>query len=256
VLWVRLPIFLCAFSGIFSGPSPAHARKIDLSKEKFATYLRGSFSTSNVGKSAYADSSGVGTSFTEEPKFGYGGGIGLLYRIGRVNITAGVDVLTPARIEKIEGKNASDQVLMTLKSTVIGVVPNAGLEFTFYSGPRSRLFVSGNFGYASVTILNDYQMTSLGQTTYSVTNYTEEGNDYALSGYAGGGFEFILADNTSVLIEGGYRSLQVTKFTHVRDGNSLRGTMTKGEPLTNIDNTHRALNLSGYLLGGALRFYF
>lgn len=247
-----LAILICI---VFAAPA-AWSRKIDLSKEKFGTYLRGNVSTSNVGKSAYGRSSGVDTAFTDEPNYGYGGGIGFLYRIGPVNITAGVDVLTPARIDKIEGKNSSNQTLLTLKSTVIGIVPNLGLEFAFYRGPRSRLFVSGSFGYASVTILNDYTMTTLGQTTYSVASYTEEGNGYALSGYAGGGYEFILADNTTMLFEGGYRSLQVTKFTHVRDGNSLRGTMTKGEALTDIDNTHRSLNLSGYLLTGALRFYF
>lgn len=252
----RWPGVILSLAIVSLGAPAAFARKIDLSKETFAAYIRGNIATSNVGKSAYAESSGASTSFSEEPGFGYGGGAGFLFRMGVFIISAGVDVLTPARMLGIEGKDAAGTSLLTLKSTVLGIVPNLGVAYTFARGPRSRFFISGNFGYASVTILNDYQMTAAGTAQYSVGNYTEEGKGDALSGFIGGGFEFILADNAALVLEGGYRSLIVTKFTHVRDGTSLRGTMTKGEPLTNLDNTNRSLNLSGYVGTAALRIYF
>ena len=251
--WTLLLLWPVAFS--LWTPS-VEARKVDLTKESFGTYVRGHFATSSVGRAAFGNSSGGQTQFSEEATFGYGVGVGLLWRMGWFGVTFGLDVMTPARLEGISGRNSSGVELLTLRSQVLGVVPNVGLEFGFLQRPRSRCFATLNVGYASVTILNDYQITGAGSSLYGVGNYTEEAQGWGLSGYGGVGFELLLADNAALAIEAGYRTLNVTRFNHSRDVVSLIGNFSKGDALQNSDGVHRSLNLSAPVSTATLRIYF
>lgn len=235
---------------------PAEARVFSFAKENVAVYFKGDAGLLKLGKSGYSKSSGTSTEFTAEPNFGYGGEFGVLLTLNAVGLRLGVTGITSRKMDGIEGKNAAGTLLMTMSSQAIAYAPSAHFEFGLKNTNTQRFFVSLGGGYAYVSLINDYRLTSSGTSTYpGIVDYTEEGTGNAIFGDVSLSYEFSMTDNVAMLLDLGYRYLQVSRLTHGRAATTFLGPVATGDVVRNSDGTNRTLDLNSPFFGIGFRFY-
>lgn len=244
--WLTLLLFLL--------PSAANAKRFDLQTLNVAPYLKGDIGTSSANQNVFYKSSGA-AEFQEKVRFQYGGEIGVLLTSKKAGLRLGVLILSPQKMDAIEGKDAGGTPLFNLTSTVLGVFPIAHFEMSPHVDSSKRVFISIGGGIGSITFLNDYKFTAAGTSTYSMVDFVEEGKANATLIDAGAGFEFLLTDNVTMLMNGGYRHMAVGDYKHMRDATTFQGGVAKGDTVKNYDDSKRQLNLSSTYIGLGLRFY-
>jgi len=224
----------------FTGPSQS------------GTYLQGTGGPSQLYKAAY-DRSDV--SFANEVKVNYTLELGYMAKYKGALLSLGLMVV---RAQAIEGAQATlnDVTQYRVSSSLIGYGPEVGLDLILLHGHSMRFYVFGSGAYLITTLKNDYALTTDGQGTYAVPDYTEEGTAYAYLMQGGLGYEVLFADNVSLALSVGYRVFSPTNFTHTRSHTNLDGTsISEGQTMKNKEGTNLALNLNGAFGGFALRFY-
>lgn len=232
----------------------AQARVFNLHNEHFAPYFRGSIAMSNLGDSTFGGSSGSSTEFSETPDYNYTGEAGFLFTATHVGFTAGVEFLGASTLSTT-GTDSSGTELMDLESKVRGTILKAGILWHYKLGPTYRAYVALNGGLADLKLHNSYELNSAGSSAYSLTAVDEKAVAQSILAEILFGFEFNLADVTTMLIEGGYRDLRVDKWDYKGSGTNFMGTYTDGESVKNHDGTERKSNLGGWLLAIGFRFY-
>lgn len=230
------------------------ARVFNLANENFAPYFRGSIGLSSIGKSAYEHSSGTTTVFSEEPDYNYSGEAGFLFASPRLGFTLGIEFLTSQKMS-IAGTNTSGTELMDLESQVKATILKGGVLFFYKSTNMYRGYVGFNGGFANLKLQNEYQLTTDGTSLYSLTTVSEQAVAQAIMYELIFGFEFNLADTTTMMIEGGYRYLSVNDWEYDGSGTNFLGSYTEGGSVLNHDGTKRQSNLSGWILAIGFRFY-
>ena len=243
------------FISLFFIPCLASARVFDFNKETIAAYLRGTGALSQVGDKAFGDSSGSATSTTDKVAYNFGGEFGAMFAVAQgVSFRAGLELYQAKPLPSVSGKNASGAELFSLKSTVFSWGPIGTLEVVALRGASTRGYLFGGAGYATVTMENEYTMTTLGASTL-VASYTEKSEATAIYGFAGAGFEAELADTTTIAADVGYRYFPVSKFTYKSNETTIQGAKTKGGTVVNDDGKTRSLDLGGVTFSVSLRFY-
>lgn len=236
-------------------PCFASARVFDFNKETIAAYLRGTGVLSNVGDKAFGDSSGTSTSTTDKVAYNFGGEFGAMFALAQgVSFRAGLELYQAKPLPSVSGKNASGAELFALKSTVFSWGPIATLEFVVLRGASYRGFLFGGAGYSTVTMENEYTMTTLGAATL-VPSYTEKSEATAIYGFTGAGLEAELADTTTIAVDVGYHYFPVSKFTYKSNETTIQGAKSKGGTVVNDDGKTRSLDLGGVTFSVSLRFY-
>ncbi len=230
------------------------ARVFNLHNEHFAPYFRGSIAMSSLGDSSFGGSSGAATEFSETPEYNYTGEAGFLFTSARVGFTAGVEFLGASSVSQT-GTDASGTELMDLESKVRGTILKAGVLWHYKLGPTFRAYVAFNGGLADLKLQNNYELTSAGTAAYSLTTVDEKAVAQSILAEILFGFEFNLADVSTMLIEGGYRDLRVDKWEYKGSGTSFIGPYADGDAVTNHDGTNRKSNLGGWLIAIGFRFY-
>ena len=98
-------------------------------------------------------------------------------------------------------------------------------------------------------------MTSTGTSQFGNGDYIEEGTGYFIMGEAFGGYEFQFFDNVGFSLDAGYHYFTVGPLNANRNANTVRGAITQGSTLKNVDGTNRTVDLSGYFAAASLRIY-
>lgn len=253
--WHRVGLLLLtlAFASL------AQAKIFDFKSAKVAAYFGGAYGPGFENTLLSKSNSNSTTSVTlaqEEHSSLLGGEFGFIFSGGMVNLGFGAEILKPKDLPDISGKDSSDTELYTVTSEISVIIPKGKLEITLKRWPKSRLFLGGEGGWAYLIGRNSYTFTTAGSTAYSgLEDFYEDirGNAPMFAGTLG--FEKVLSDTTAFLVAAGYRSLNFTEVNHNRDITTFQGSVSKGDLARNIDGQVRSLDLSGYMLTGALRFW-
>ena len=242
---------------ILAAAPEASARKFSFSTEDMAAYFRGTGGMSAVEQSAFDKSSGTDTTLSsEKSSFNYGAELGFLFKIHEsLNFRVGAEILQ-AKVSDVKGTNSSGAERFTLESDIFAFNPMVNVEYVWGTGENSRFVGYFGFGYASVRLDNKYEMTATGATELSQNTFTEKSDGSFINGVVGIGWEGLFVDNTTVMLDAGYRFLDVNKLKHSADNPVMGGgTAAKGSEVTNADGSQRTFDLGGPYIGLSFRFY-
>lgn len=236
-------------------PFVSQARVFNMSKETFASYLRGSYSTSSILATPYEDVTGADESFDKQFGNSTSGEFGFVWTSPKVSFRIGIEFLGPAGITTT-ATDASEQELYTLRSDVTAYAPKVGLELNLYKGAESRIFLLLSGGTATVNLSNKYTFAAAGTSQFGVADFTEISQTTAVLTEANLTYETIMTDTTTISLELGFRQLSVDKLKHTEAYNSFNSqAIAKGDTVLNADGETRAFDLGGPYAGIGFRFY-
>jgi hypothetical protein len=228
---------------ILSGAG-AQARVLDINAEKFATYFAVTGGPSALKQSAFLDEANPAYTYDKKVDYNYSGEFGLLYSVGKIGFRFGFEIFKPSTLSDVNASNGG-ATAYTFNSSYTAYAPKVGLEINLYKDSNSRAFIAGYAGAASVGVKNDYD------------THSEEmkGNGTLYGG--GAGYEGPLADNTTFVLEAGYRALKFEKLTYSKDVPSAitGGSHIAGDPVNDVNGQARTLNFGGMYLSVGFRFY-
>lgn len=232
----------------------ASARVFNLADRHLGTYVGGTIGNSQLSRQPWGDSSGS-TTTSESVRLNYSGEIGVLFATAKMNFRFGVEYLQPQKLSEVKGMDASGNQDFLLKTNTRAIIPKAVLELVVYKTPTSALMFGGSFGYATVTMENNY--TVMDAASLGTGNFNEKASGTTLSGEGFVGYEFEFSDNVTVLTSLGYRYLLVNTLKYENNATIIGGTsVTEGSTVRNTNGEARTLNLSSANMGLLFRFYF
>lgn len=248
---IRLLAGLCILIGALS----AQARVFNLNNENFAAYVRGTYGPT-FENTLNSQSSGNNVSLDSKHLYNLSGEFGFIYASPWVNVRFGLEVLKPRDIENETGRNASGTELYSMTSEVSVMIPKFALEMNVYHLDTARVYVSAGAGYANLAARNSYTMTSAGTSAFGMTEFYEDLRGGAMAFEGTVAYERLLTDSTTFVLEGGYRNMRFNDIKHNRDVTTIsQGAVVKGDQAKTMDGSPRALNLSNWYAGLALRFW-
>jgi hypothetical protein len=249
----RWGLLLCV---ALSGPA-ASARVFNFGSERVAAYLRGQYATASQGDDPFADAGGNGVTYDSEYKTNLAYEFGMIYTSGIFNWKFGFEILKPANLKDVKGQSPAGVDWYTVTNDISGYVPKLGLEINLKQWPTSRIYIGGDYGYATVTVQNSYTFTAAGAAQFPSipADFREEikGTGSLIESVVG--FETLLSDTTTLAIDAGYRTLQIGSFSHNVDSTGFQGAVVKGDTAKNTDGTDRSLNLGGPFASVAIRIW-
>lgn len=237
------------FGLLFLLPVTGYARVFDFGSESFASYLLLTGGTSVIQDSPFAMES---TAVTQSGAVAQNisGEFGFIYTTKTVSWRFGFEVLKPA-LATSEAQNAGGTTLYSVSSNILGYLPKLGLEINFKTAPTWRAFVFGYAGQTSVTVTNTY---TAGSTTPAASTLKYKGNCNGMGG--GLGFEFFAFDTTTMLLEVGYRKMNIDKMVYAEAATDLQGTArAAGDDVLRTDGDPRGIDFTGAYAGLGFRWY-
>lgn len=238
------------------GVAAAQARVFDINSENFASYLRFQQGNSSLAKTPFAPASGASAEFDQSISTQMGYEFGFVYSAKYLNVRFAIEVLKPPNYQTIKGAAADGTEWLTLNNNITVAVPKIGIEANVKQWKTSRFFLAVDYGSASATIENSYKMTAAGSAQFGgLADFREEvkGNGSMLS-YSMG-YEFFAFDTTTLMLDVGYRQLQIKSFSHSIESTGFQGAVAKGAPALNTDGTERTANFDGAYASLSLRFW-
>lgn len=249
---IRKRVFWLFIGALCFSPISAQARVFNINKEKFSAYIRGTWGPS-FESTLNSESSGSGVTLNSSHSNALSGEFGFAYVARSANLRFGLEVLRPKEISDSPGTDSAGTEMYQMTSEISILVPKVMLEISLKKWAVSRLFIAGGAGYASLAARNSYTFTP--SSTFGLQDFYEDLRGGALMSEGLLGFESLLTDTTTYVIEGGYRSVNFAEIKHNRDTTTFQGPVFKGDPATNMDGSKRALNFSNYYVGVSLRFW-
>jgi len=233
----------------------AEARVFNINNESFAAYIRGTYGP-KFENTLNSKSSGNDVTLNSEHDYNFSGEFGFIYASPYMNVRFGLEILKPTDIKDAMGKSSSEAELYSMTSEVSVLIPKFALEVNVYRWPVSRVYVSGGAGYANLAARNSYTMTAAGTAALGgLTEFYEDMRGGAMAYEGTVGYEHLLSDSTTFVLEGGYRSLVFDDIRHNRDVTGFQGAVVKTDRARNMDGSHRTLDLTNWFAGLALRFW-
>lgn len=239
----------------FFNHSPALARKFDFKSEFVSMYFRGTYGTSSVADSPYAGSSGNDVSVDKSVSSNYSGELGFTASGTFMALRIGAEYLMPRHYSDIYGTDTSGTRLFTLDSKLVGVIPNASVEFFPYSNSTSRVIMGAGYGIAYVSLDNTYTMTTDGETKFGFGSFIESSSTRVDMFQAYVGYEILFTDTVTATVDLGYRRLLVPELKATKSGQTIVGSIQENDIMTNHDGSNRTANMSGPFVGLAFKFY-
>ena len=252
----KFSLFLAVVLPLCCKSNWAEARIFDINNESFAAYFRGNYGPIPP-LDAFQNSSGANVVFDSKFPYNLGAELGLVYATPRVNFRFGLGVLKPPSANG-NGSTASGTALYSLSSEISVVTPKIGVEVDIKKWNQSRFFIEGDAGYANLLLRNSYVFTPAGSAAYNVPDYWEDIRGTTISYEGSVGFETLMTDTTTFVIDAGYRMMNFTALTQNRDisgGVIGHPAVAKGAPAVNNDGSNRTLNLSNWFAGVQFRFW-
>ena len=237
-------------------PVWAQARVFDINKESFASYISFNGGSSNVGEGAFESETSQSLTYSSKVKYNYSGEFGFLYSTPYANFRFGFEIIKPQSLTNVVASNSSGAELYSVKSELTGIAPKAGMEITLRRSKDSRSMIVGHGGMASLTMTNDYILTSAGQAAFSgVADHSVQAKASAVTWGGGIAHESLLSDTTTLMLEAGYRSLKFDRLKYTKDVTTFSGAKTVGDAVTMTNGENRTLDFSSYYVTLALRIY-
>lgn len=225
------------------------ARIFAMKDAKFAGYLNLSYGSSEI-KDSFFENESTATAFSKGFKVNSGGEFGFVYYSDFVAWIFGFEMIKP---QKISSGTATTGATQNYKysSEVSAFVPKIGAEISLYQDQTFRLFINGTVGTASLTTKTDYSSVTIAPNA----NFTVEGKGSANLASGGMGAEFHWTDNTTFMMEMGYRDLTFRKVKYVQNVTDFQGAHTAGATILKTDGTKLKIDMTGmyYIVG--LRFW-
>lgn len=247
-------LFLCWLAALVSA-SVAEARVFNINKETFAAYFDVGAGGSQLGTSALDGEAGSNVTYSGNANYNYSGEFGFIYSHPYVNLRFGLEVLKPLALEGATASNGTDD-LYVADSEMFGYAPKIGLELNLHGNNTSRSFVSLGVGSASVTMKNSYAMTAAGQAAFpGVANHNIETKGSGTLLNASLGYEGLLTDTTTIVVEFGYRQLKIDNLEYTADVTTFQGPVSSGGKVTTVSGVARELEFSGAFIVLGFRFY-
>ncbi len=237
------------------GPALGEARVFNIEKESFAAYLKGTYGPSSITNSLNSDSKGNNATLDSRLPYNLSGELGFVYATPVVALRFGLEVIRPPDLKDAKGTDAGGNNLYSLTSEMSVLVPKFSMDINMKHWEKAKIFLEIGAGYASLAARNSYTFTAAGKTQFSIPDFYEDLRAGAPLYEAGLGYESLLTDATTFLVEGGYRVLNFTSVKHNSDTTTFQGPLTKGTVATNMDGSNRTLNLNNYFIGLSLRFW-
>lgn len=236
-----LALFVFAFS------LSAEAKIFDLSKSKFGSYLLFSGEESNLKDTPLVGESAA-TSFSDTYKYPVGGEFGFMYTGNRVGFRFGVESMAPPAIEG--NASSGNSIVYHYRNTMTVIAPKIGMEIYFKSTGWYRISGYGFFGQANLVSETDYSAAELTPGDHNV-------NQKSSASMYGGGLmvEASVFDNTTLLLEAGYRQLKFSNVLYSKDITTFNGTYSSGDRVVNADGTDRLIDFTGTYVMLGFRFY-
>lgn len=243
------------FVFLFLTTVPAQARVFDINRDSVAPYFMGTGAGVQVATSSL-DGEGVdGVTFTGTVNYLYTGEIGVLYSRSAASLRFGFEILKPNVLESTAQSGATE--LYTVNSVLIGYVPKVIFELNLQKTQKFRSFLALGAGLASMNMKNSYTLTADGQAIYpGVADHIADSKADTTLISAALGYEGLLSDTTTILVEFGYRQLKFDNFKYTKEVTTLSGAKVSGDKLLTNSGLDRVLNFSGGFASLGFRFYF
>jgi hypothetical protein len=236
----------------------SEARVFSYKDSGLAAFVRGTGGLSVLNQDAFGNSSGAGTTVDGKSRYNYGGEVGFMLGLtSSFHVRFGAEVFQNHPVVG-DGVDSSGTTRFTLNSSVFVFNPNIAFEYVYKTTGNLRFFGEVGGGYANVTVVNDYKMTSAGTTALGVGDFKETMDTNVISGFLGMGLETLFTDNVTFIIDVGYRYLYAKALKYKADTKNILSPTTgvhKGDPVVNQDGSNRKMNLGGPYGGIAFRFY-
>lgn len=229
------------------------ARVFNILEPAWATYLKGTYQTPGIGKLAYEDSSGASTVFTKEVGYNTSFEFGFYYNLGNWGLRLSGELIRSQPLVDISGGSSGGTEWMLLDSQLQATVYKLGIEYAFPIDQASKFYIVAALGTASVKLTNNYDVN--GSSPYGVADFQEEGSTTLIVGELASGYEYNFGDQTTVILDLGYRVFNVTDLKHDKDVTDFLGGSTSGSAMKNSDGTDREIDLSGFYISLMLRFF-
>lgn len=234
--------------------SSAQARVFNINKETSAAYFLVSAGGSQVGTAAVDGESGTNVSFSGGSNYNYSGEFGFLYSRPLASLRFGFEIFKPMALESTANNGTSD--LYSVKGDILGYIPKLSLEVNVHGTPTYRSFVAVTVGSANITMKNNYVLTAAGQAAFpGVADHEAESKGSGTLLSASLGYEGILSDTTTVVVEFGYRQLKIDNLKYSKDVTTFSGSKTSGDALLDSSGNQRELDFSGGFIALGFRFF-
>ena len=237
------------------GSATSEARVFNIEKESFAAYLKGTYGPSSILNTLNSDSKGNNAVLDSRLAYNLSGELGFVYATPSIAMRFGLEVIRPPDLKDAKGTDAAGNNLYSLTSELSVIAPKFSVDINLKRWEKAKLFLELGAGYASLAARNSYILTTAGKTQFAIPDFYEDLRAGAPLYEAGIGYESLLTDATTFLVEGGYRVLNFTSVKHNSDITTFQGPVTKGAAATNMDGSNRTLNLNNYFIGLSLRFW-
>lgn len=232
----------------------AEARVFNVNNEAFAAYFLMTGGGSVLGTTAVDGESGTNVTFSGGTNYNYTGEFGFLYSTPYLGFRFGFEVIKPFALDSTANDGTSD--LYSVTSALVGYAPKLTVDVNIHRANTSRSFLTATIGNASLTMKNEYTLTAAGQSAFpGVANHTTESKGDGILYAASLGYEGLLADTTTILVEFGYRQVKINNLNYTKDVTTFTGAQTSGSPVLNSSGTQRQLDLSGGFISLGFRFY-
>jgi hypothetical protein len=252
--FVRVLCFCFLFVPLFFS-TVANAKIFDASKSAGGAYFRGSYGL-GLENTLNTKSQGTGSKVDSTTPYNFSGEFGGLYSTKFFNIRVGVEIIYSPEKDTDGIYSSSGAKMYSLTSNIFVLNPKVGIEINVKRWARSRLQLGGSVGYAMLSARNSYAFNSAGTTQYALSDFAEELSATALSFEGMLGYETLMLDSTTIMFEGGYRSLTFDEVTYSKDVINFQGTKAKDAKALSDDGNKRSLDLSQAYVGMAFRFWF
>ncbi len=236
--------------------SLAEARKFDFKNESFATYVKGTYGTSEVQGTPFNQSSGTDTAgFTELIKSTASGEFGFVLAGDTITLRVGAELLLPQHRSDTKGYDSASREIFNLETNISALTPMAYIDLNFMKSSHSKAFIGAGIGYAFVKMENIYTFTA-GRSTYgAMSDFFERATANAIATHGYIGYEMLFSDNVTLVFDAGYKYLPVRKLNHQNATTTFQGAVNKGNAVLNDAGSNRLVNLSSAYAGLAFRFY-
>lgn len=251
-LYRSIFIFMMAFVVV----NPSWGRVFRINNESTAAYFGGSYGTSALQQTHFADTSGSGVTIDKSFTKNLGGEFGILWKAGQLGIRLGIELINPGTMKDAIGVNAGGTTLYDFEANISALIPKAALEFTMSAENAWRAFLILGGGSATVNYSNSYVLNTAGQAAFpGIADFADEGVGTGRLLEAGLGIEGLMNDTTTVALSIVSRQLVVPTYKYKSAGTNFIGTHAAGDEILDGSGTYISSSFSGLVANLLFRFY-
>ncbi len=231
------------------------ARVFDMSRENFATYLKGTWGTNSLKQKAFDANGPSSLKYDQSVRSQHSGEFGVVAVGNRASWKMAIEVLRPETLKTVSMTDATGAQLSDMSSEITVVIPKVGVDLNFKTYSLTRIYGFFSAGYGNLSIRNDYRFTTAGAALFGLADFSEDLKSTALTYDGGVAFERFLSDTTTFNIELGYRQINFTQLKFTKDVINFSGSQAKNAAATDYAGNARKLSLSGPFIGLTFRIY-